>query len=403
MKPPHDIDAERSVLACMLISPTAADEVERIVDAADFYRPAHAHVFDAIRGIRADGDWPATGLVLDKLRASGMTDETMVDAVLDIAAATPPTSAAARFATIVAEHSARRKLIAAAADLANAAQLGDPVDVLDAHLDALEAIEVPGVRVQGLMNLDDLLDREDDQRSPWVVPGLLRRDWRVIVVAPEGLGKTQMLHQVALCASEGVHPFSLKTGHRPVRTLIVDAENPDERIQEGCRPIREAVRRLAGGWSKRTELWHRPGGLDLRSRRHRAELEQVLADTRPELVVAGPAYKLAHRAKGEDWDSVAGAVQAVLDTLRTRYQFALLMEDHAPQASGGVRELRPFGSSMWLRWPELGLKLIPKGDGDVEVGHWRGARLKHAWPDELHRGGAGSLSWVGYWRDGMEF
>jgi replicative DNA helicase len=395
MNIPQDHDAERALLAAMLLTSDAITDAERIVDASDFHRPAHGDVFEAIRLLHADGIRADTTTVLDALK--GRVD---ADVVLAAAAFRASSSSAGRYAKIVAEHAVRRRLIAAGQELAEAAATGEPDDVLEAHITRLEHIELPSVQASGLMLLDDVLDRPKESRSPWVVPGLLARDWRCVIVAPEGAGKTLILQQIAMCASQGVHPFSLKTGFRPVKTLLIDAENPEERIKAGCAPIRDVVTRLAG-WTPRTQLWHQPGGLDLRSRRDVAALEDILYRVQPELVCAGPSYKLAERGPREGWDEPARALQQVLDKLRIRFGFALLLEDHAPQASGNVRELRPFGSSLWLRWPELGLKLIPGDAGALKVEHWRGARMEHGWPDELQRGGTHSLPWLGYWRNGM--
>ena len=33
---------------------------------------------------------------------------------------------------------------------------------------------------------------------------------------------------------------------------------------------------------------------------------------------------------------------------------ALFIEGHAPKKQGGVRELTPHGTGLWLRWPEFG-------------------------------------------------
>ncbi|HEY3831366.1 MAG TPA: DnaB-like helicase N-terminal domain-containing protein, partial [Acidimicrobiia bacterium] len=46
--PPHNIEAEESLLGAMMLTRdaiTAAIEVR--VDARDFYKPAHTHLFDA--------------------------------------------------------------------------------------------------------------------------------------------------------------------------------------------------------------------------------------------------------------------------------------------------------------------------------------------------------------------
>lgn len=399
MNVPHDHAAERALLSAMLLSADAAAKAERLVDAGDFHRPAYGLMFDGIRTLRSNGVRPDSTVLLDKLG-----DTVAADVVLDVAAFPASTQSVERYAEIVAEHAVRRRLIAAGQELAEAARAGDPYAVLDAHCERIETMDLPVTRTNGLMLLDEMLDRPEATRAQWVVPGLLREDWRCVVVAGEGAGKSLMLQQVAICASQGVHPFWSSSRIPPVTTLLVDTENPDGRIQEGCSPIRDVTSRVTGQWEPRTWLWHRPGGLDLRSRRDKAAFEAVLHEVRPRLVCAGPSYKLAERGAREGWDEVARAVQTVLDSLRTRFKFALLLEDHAPQAANGSRDLRPFGSSMWLRWPELGLKLVRDGDrGDVRVDHWRAARMAHSWPDELHRGGSHSLPWVGYWRDGTEF
>jgi replicative DNA helicase len=74
--------------------------------------------------------------------------------------------------------------------------------------------------------------------------------------------------------------------------------------------------------------------------------------------------------------------------LRTRYGFALMMEHHAPQSIGGAREIRPYGSSYWLRWPEIGIALSRKDGRDdvLSVSRWRGDRFPSDWPVEFERG-----------------
>ena len=46
--PPQDIAAEMSVLGGMLLSKDAIADVVEMIRAADFYRPAHATIYDAI-------------------------------------------------------------------------------------------------------------------------------------------------------------------------------------------------------------------------------------------------------------------------------------------------------------------------------------------------------------------
>jgi replicative DNA helicase len=57
--PPHNLEAEESLLGAMLLGATpitAAAEVR--ITASDFYKPAHGHVFDAITRLYAAGEPP---------------------------------------------------------------------------------------------------------------------------------------------------------------------------------------------------------------------------------------------------------------------------------------------------------------------------------------------------------
>jgi hypothetical protein len=60
------------------------------------------------------------------------------------------------------------------------------------------------------------------------------------------------------------------------------------------------------------------------------------------------------------------------------------MEAHSPLGvNGGKRPERPYGASLWLRWPEFGLYLSPEG----YLRHWRGDRDERQWPAAMKRGG----------------
>ena len=45
---PHSIEAEQCVLGAVMLSPTALAEVRPLLDGSDFYRPAHARIWDAV-------------------------------------------------------------------------------------------------------------------------------------------------------------------------------------------------------------------------------------------------------------------------------------------------------------------------------------------------------------------
>ena len=287
----------------------------------------------------------------------------------------------------------RRAALAVASELATMArdESVDPAEAVDRALGALGGIDIPNAdRVpEGLVDVDTLVDRPPTAAAEWLIPGLLRRGWRAILVGGEGTGKSVIGRQLAILAAQGIHPFT----ERPiplVRSLIVDLENPEDVVADTARPMRNQLRMEVGAAYEpgRAWVWLRPGGVDLRSRAGRRQLEAVLAWCRPDLVCLGPLYKAFRKTKGETDEDAAAEVQQVLDDLRTRYRFAMVIEHHAPKAQHGFRDWIPFGSSLWLRWPELGLGLKPdKNDPHHHtIVRWRGDRAKTCWPEELRWG-----------------
>src|ERR1700737_1345371 len=73
--PPHNLEAEESLLGAMLLSRDAiAIAIERC-SASDFYRPAHAQVFAAVTSLYGQGE-PADAItVAEELRRSGAIDD----------------------------------------------------------------------------------------------------------------------------------------------------------------------------------------------------------------------------------------------------------------------------------------------------------------------------------------
>jgi hypothetical protein len=59
----------------------------------------------------------------------------------------------------------------------------------------------------------DLVDLvNEDIPFDWIVPGLLAKGERMVLTAGEGLGKSTLLRQFAVCAAAGLHPPATGTG-----------------------------------------------------------------------------------------------------------------------------------------------------------------------------------------------
>jgi len=160
--PPHNLEAEESLLGAMLLSREAIAAASDVhLNAEDFYRPAHGHIYDAIISLYGAGEPVDPVTVSDELRRADLLD--MVGgpaALVTISARTPATSSAAHYARIVGEHALLRRLIAVAGDIA---ELGYslPDDVI-ATVDMAEAMvfEVAQRRETDTTKLiKDLLDQ----------------------------------------------------------------------------------------------------------------------------------------------------------------------------------------------------------------------------------------------------
>ena len=247
--PPHNLEAEESLLGAMLLGATpitAAAEVR--ITAADFYKPAHGHVFDAITRLYAAGEPADVVTVADELRRAGLLEAVGGPAILlTLQARTPATSNAAHYARIVEEHALLRRLIGVAGEIAELGySLPDDVagavdhaeammfdiaqhrvadslapirDLLEMSLNHLEELFERGDTITGLATGYDDLDE--------VLSGLQPSNL-VVVGARPAMGKSAfalgMAAHAALQARRPVLFFSLEMSHLDLTTRLIASE-----------------------------------------------------------------------------------------------------------------------------------------------------------------------------------
>ena len=138
--PPHNLEAEESLLGAMLLSRDAITAaVEAHVETSDFYKPAHGHIFEAIQSLHGQGEPVDPVTVAEELRRADLLDALGGrPALLRIQADTPASANAGHYARIVDELALLRRLIGVAGDIA---EMGydEPDDVTET-LDRAEAL-----------------------------------------------------------------------------------------------------------------------------------------------------------------------------------------------------------------------------------------------------------------------
>lgn len=237
-----------------------------------------------------------------------------------------------------------------------------------------------GTHTPQAAELTDFLNTAEEAYD-WLVSELIERGDRTFLTGIEGCGKSTLLRQVGVQLAAGIHPFTLEPT-TPLRVLLLDLEN-------GVRHVRRKLRTLriqAGDDYAPLPGLHihvRPQGLDLLVPGEGQWLLDLAKTAQPDVFILGPVYKLAG---GDPRDELpARVVASWLDRIRYETRCALILEGHSPYAPGGQkRPTRPYGASLWSRWPEFGLNLSEQG----YLTHWRQARDERAWPALLQRGGA---------------
>jgi replicative DNA helicase len=274
--PPHNLDAEESLLGAMLLSRAAIDVASESVSPDDFYKPAHGHIYEAITSLSSQGEPVDPVTVAEELRRHDLLDLVGGPATLiSLQAATPATSSAARYAKIVEENALLRGLIGVAGEISELGySLPDDVteaidraesmmfeisqhrqtdsmsrlhDLLDQTLDSLEALYERGDAITGTpTGFTDF-----DELTAGLQPNAL-----IVVGARPGMGKTSfamgMAGHAALEASLPVLFFSLEMSRVELsqRLLCSEARVDSTKVRNGrlsdddWRRISHAIGRL---------------------------------------------------------------------------------------------------------------------------------------------------------------
>jgi hypothetical protein len=214
---------------------------------------------------------------------------------------------------------------------------------------------------------------EDARLLGWYV----LRGCRTIIGGASGHGKSTLACAIVGAILTGADFLGAKgAGVGPA--LFVD-------LEQGLRSVKRMLRE--SGLADRDDVYivRAPDGLalDAEDGIDLAELERIIAEIRPVVVVIDPYYK-AHRVEANEERPVVDLMRR-LDALRERYGFALILPAHVrkEQASNGARKLTLddiAGSGAVTRGAEvaLGLERIVHGfarlrilkdrDGDLIVG-----------------------------------
>lgn len=384
-KIPHDVEAEESVIGATLLWPDKVSELAQDLLCEDFYASKHQAIWAAFLKM-----WDKDGIKPDVITLTHETNLRLGPDSLDPSYLVGLMSNCAginrQHVEIIQSTRAAREIMATCREtLQEIMDGGDPYDIAENLDHFVSTIGSSGVDPESLTFWE--LMETADATAPVIIPGMLKRDWRALVVAGEGAGKAVLMRSMAMATAQGIHVMT----HAPIephRTLYADFENPKEAIVETGEILETHLMRTVADYDEtRFRVWHEMGGINIRDRRDRSNFVREIKFQKPELVCIGPLNKFYRKHGRENYEDAAAEVIDILDDLRVKFEFALVVEHHAPKGDMKNRDLVPMGSQRWLGWPELGIALreneLVKTTNDVEF--FRKSRLKSNWPDHILR------------------
>ncbi len=348
--PPHNLEAEQSVLGSMMLSAEAIAAVVEVVKAEDFYRPAHERIYQAILSVYGRGEPVDAITVVEELKRHHGLDEIGGPLyVQDLVESVPTPASAGYYARIVADNALLRRLIDAAAQIMSRAYAvpEDPRKAAD-EAEALVYAVSRADETEQVVSLRELVDesmgalehiQQRDSAFAGVPTGFmdldsllsgLQKENLIIVAARPGVGKssfvTNVARNIAVDAGVPVAMFSLEMSRFEIgmRLLCAEARVPWEKVRSG---------RVA------TEEWTRI-----------VEAAEVLHEAPLYIVDSGNVTIVDIRAKARRMKSKQGLGLIIVDYLQ-------LMSSHS-RTENRQQEVAEISRSLKLLAKELEIPVI---------------------------------------------
>lgn len=256
--PPHNDDAEKSLLGAVLQKEEALADAMEIIKDEDFYRDPHKEIFKAITILNQKGIGVDTVTVSEELKKRKSLEMVGGTAyIFELPTFAPTVSNAVEYAKIIAEKSMLRQLIASSTDIIDQSYLGkepaervidnaeqqildigknrqgkDYSDMSIVMKETFEKLQSIKDHAGGLIGLGTGLERIDKMTS-----GLQKSDL-IILAARPSVGKTAFSLNITLNAAlEGASVlfFSLEMAKSQLgqRLLSIRSRVPLKKIKDG--------------------------------------------------------------------------------------------------------------------------------------------------------------------------
>jgi replicative DNA helicase len=258
--PPQDLAAEQSVLGGMLLSKDAIADVVETLRTVDFYKPAHALVYDAVLDLYSRGEPADPITVAAELDRAGSLSRVGGSVYLHTLVSMVPTAAnASYYAQIVAEKAILRRLVEAGTRIVRLGYGG-------------------GDGTPGSGEVDDIVDRAERE----IYEVTERRTSEDYVVLEDLLQPT--MDEIDAIASRGGLSTGVPTGFSALDDLT-NGLHPGQMIIVAARPgIGKST--LALDWARNAAVKHHQAAVIFSLEMSRSEITMRLLSAEAEIKLA---------------------------------------------------------------------------------------------------------------------
>jgi replicative DNA helicase len=247
--PPHSIESEEAVLGSILIDPDALYRVGGLLGSADFYIVKHQWIWDAALALHQRREPIDFVTITRELAACNQLDELGGPAYISHLINVVPTAIhAAGYGRLVADAARRRRMLAAASEIAQLAY-DESIDLDEARDRAEQALFAVGQQ-RDANDLEPILDiirayydrieyLYEHSGEPIGIPtgfldldkllGGLQKSDLIVIAARPGVGKTSLMLNIALNAARRFHQrvavFSLEMSKEQIVQRLVSGES----------------------------------------------------------------------------------------------------------------------------------------------------------------------------------
>lgn len=339
--PPHDLEAEESILGAALLSDRAREDVLSIVRDVDYYRLTHGTVHRAIARLDGVGEPVDAISVADCIEATATAEERELYAnmggrawIHGLASSVVGAAASAHHhAKIVRRHAQARAAIDAGLELVKAAHDGgDPETILGQHARRIDAIAA-GTADRRVYTIEQVAEEWVAETLDDLATGGMRTGWPTLdealnipikrgeaigVAARSGVGKTFALIDLACHAIEnqpdaGAVFVSLEMPRTDIleriasQTLDLPSAVLRKHVEDGGRDIGRTMIQTAD-YLSRFRIWDEPAGVE--------DLPRIISATRRTGV--DPAVVCVDYLGMLDWNGprTASTYERVSETVR---------------------------------------------------------------------------------------